>query len=133
MVFFNDPLPFTDHAARAVRLAIAMREQMAGLLETWRQRGHTLGAGTGIAMGFATMGRIGFEGRFDYAAIGSVTNLAARLCAEARDGQILVSQAVLGAVRDLVEADEVPSLHLKGFAQPVAAYNIVALKATPAI
>jgi adenylate cyclase len=128
MIFFNDPLPFTDHAARAVRLAVAMREQMASLLEIWRQRGHALGAGTGIALGFATMGQIGFEGRFDYAAIGSVTNLAARLCAEARDGQILVSQPVFGAVRDLVEAEEVPPLHLKGFAQPVPAYNVLALR-----
>lgn len=131
MLFFNDPLPFPDHAVRAVQLAVAMREGMGELTARWRERGHTLGFGGGIAMGMATMGRIGFEGRFDYAAIGSVTNLAARLCAEARDGQILVSQPVFEAVGTLVEAEEIPPLTLKGFAKPVPTYNVLSL-ASPA-
>jgi adenylate cyclase len=128
MVFFNDPLLEPDHAARAVRLAVAMRQHVAELIESWRQRGHALGFGVGIAMGFATLGKIGFEGRFDYAAIGSVCNLAARLCAEARDGQILVSQPVVVAVEDVVEVEELPALALKGFARPVPAYNVLKLK-----
>ncbi len=127
MVFFNDPIPFPDHAARAVRLAVAMREQVAALTERWRQLGHTLGFGVGIAMGFATLGKIGFEGRFDYAAIGSVCNLSARLCAEARDGQILVSEPVFTAVRSLADVEEIPPLTLKGFAQPVRTHNILKL------
>jgi adenylate cyclase len=128
MVFFNDPIPFPDHAARAVRLALAMREEAASLIERWRQRGHRLGFGVGIAMGVATLGKVGFEGRFDYAAIGSVCNLSARLCAEARDGQILVSQPVFTAAQDLVDAEEIPALTLKGFAKPVPTYNILKLK-----
>jgi adenylate cyclase len=129
MVFFNDPIPFLDHAARAVRLGVDMRREMGTLTETWRQQhGYTLGFGVGIAVGVATLGKIGFEGRFDYAAIGSVCNLSARLCSEARDGQVLVSEAVFTAVADLVEAEEVPPLTLKGFAQAVPAYNILTLK-----
>ena len=128
MVFFNDPIPFPDHAARAVRLALAMREEAARLIESWRQRGPKLGFGVGIAMGVATLGKIGFEGRFGYAAIGSVCNLSARLCAEARDGQILVSGPVFTAAQDLVDAEEIPALTLKGFARPVPTYNILTLK-----
>ena len=128
MVFFNDPIPFPDHAARAVRLAVAMREHVAALTERWRQHGHTLGFGVGVAVGFATLGKIGFEGRFDYAAIGSVCNLSARLCAEARDGQILVSEPVFTAVRAIAEVEPIPPLTLKGFAQPVTTYNVVKLK-----
>jgi len=128
MVFFNDPIPFPDHAERAVRLGVAMREQVAALTERWRAHGHTLGFGVGIAMGFATLGRIGFEGRFDYAAIGSVCNLSARLCAEARDGQILVSERVFTAVRSIADVERIPPLTLKGFAEPVPTYNILKLK-----
>ena len=94
MVFFNDPVPCPDPAARAVHMAIAMRDGLQGLLDEWRRRGFTLGFGTGVDMGYATVGRIGYEGRFDYAAIGTVTNLSARLCQEGSDGQILVSQRV---------------------------------------
>ena len=128
MVFFNDPVPFPDHAARAVRLGVAMREQVAALTERWRAHGHTLGFGVGIAMGFATLGRIGFEGRFDYAAIGSVCNLSARLCAEARDGQILVSEPVFTAVRSIADVEQILPLTLKGFAEPVPTFNILKLK-----
>jgi class 3 adenylate cyclase len=131
MVFFNDPVPCPDPAVRAVRMAVAMRDVVGALLESWRRRGHALGFGAGIAMGYATIGRIGFEGRFDYAAIGTVTNLSARLCQEARDGQILVSQQVHAEIEPLVEAKPVGPLALRGFAKPVAVYDILGLRAEP--
>ena len=101
MVFFNDPLPVDDAAERAVTMAVAMRDRVAELAAGWHRRGHDLGFGIGIAQGFATLGRIGFDGRFDYAAIGSVTNLAARLCGEAASGQVLVAQRVFSATEGL--------------------------------
>ncbi len=128
MVFFNDPLPVPDHAERAVRMACAMRERVGLLARGWRKLGHELGFGVGIALGYATLGRIGFEGRFDYAAIGTVTNLAARLCGEAAEGQVLVAQRVLGIVEDLVEAESVGDFVLKGFSRPVAAYNVLRVR-----
>ena len=128
MVFFNDPLPCPDPAQRAVRMAVAMRERAAELAGTWRKRGHQLDFGVGIAMGYATLGRIGFEGRFDYGAIGTVTNLASRLCGEARGGQILISQRVHAAVEEVVQAEPVGEVALKGFHRPVATYNILRLK-----
>ena len=130
MVFFNDPLPCPDPADRAVRMAIAMRDAVGELTTSWRRRGHELGFGVGIAHGHATLGRIGFEGRSDYAAIGTVTNLAARLCGEAAPGQILVSPRVHAATEQLVVADCVGELPLRGFARPVRAYNVVRLAAT---
>jgi len=127
MVFFNDPVPCPDPSDRAVRLAVAMRDAVARLAIGWSRRGHDLGFGVGIAQGHATLGRIGFEGRFDYAAIGSVTNLAARLCAEAAAGQILVSPRVYAATEEIVVADCVGELALRGFSRPVRAYNVIAL------
>ncbi len=128
MVFFNDPVPVADHAARAVRMALAMREAMTGLAAKWRKRSYELDIGVGIANGYATIGAIGFEGRWDYGAIGTVTNLAFRLCGEAKPGQILVSGRVLGAVEDLVDSEPVGSLPLKGFAKPVPAFSLLGLK-----
>jgi class 3 adenylate cyclase len=128
MVFFNDPLPCPDPAARGVRMAVAMRDRAGELAAAWRKRGHELGFGVGIALGYATLGKIGFEGRLDYGAIGPVTNLASRLCDEARGGQILVSQRVLAAVEDLVEAEPAGEYTLKGFHRPVPAYNVLRVK-----
>jgi adenylate cyclase len=128
MVFFNDPVPCADPAARAVRMAVVMRQRVAELTDIWRKRGHGLEFGIGIAQGYATLGKIGFEGRFDYAAIGTVTNLAARLCGEAEGGQILISQRVYAAVEDFAVAEPVGELSLKGFVKQVPAFNVVALK-----
>jgi adenylate cyclase len=128
LVFFNDPVPQPDHAARAVRMAVGMRERVSELARGWRRQGYELGFGVGIAMGYATLGRIGFEGRFDYAAIGTVTNLAARLSGEAANGQILISGRVHGAVEQLIEGEELAELTLKGFHRPVAAVNVAGLR-----
>ena len=129
VVLFNDPLPCPDPSARAVRMAIAMRERVTELAETWRKQGHDLGFGVGIAQGYATLGTIGFEGRYDYAAIGPVANLASRLCDEARSGDILISQRALATIEDLVEAEAAGDLILKGFVRPVTAYRILRLRA----
>ena len=129
MVFFNDPVPVENPAERAIRMAIAMRDSVRELRVKWKKRGVDLDLGVGIAQGYATIGAIGFEGRMDYGAIGTVTNLAARLCGEAKPGQVLVSQRMLGMVEDLVEAGEVGELSLKGFSKPVSAFNITSLKA----
>ncbi len=127
MVFFNDPLPCPEPALKAVRMALAMRQGFEALAVTWRKRGYDLGFGIGIAQGYATMGRIGFEGRSDYAAIGSVVNLAARLCGEAANGQILVERKVLIAIEPLAETQELGALTLKGFLRPVPTFNVVRL------
>ncbi len=129
MIFFNDPAPVPDPAARAVRMAVAMRDRVAELLGRWRKLGFELDFGVGIAQGYATLGAIGFEGRWDYAAIGTVTNLAARLCSEAGPGQILVSQRVLATVEELVEAEPVGQLALKGFRRPVPTFSVLGLRA----
>ena len=128
MVFFNDPVPCQDPAMRAVRMALAVREGMGELREKWQKKGHDLGMGMGIAQGFATLGRIGFEGRFDYAAIGTVTNLAARLSDEAGDKQILINQSVSGEVGGLVEVETVGEIVLKGLHRPVTVFNVLGLK-----
>jgi len=126
MVFFNDPVLLEQPAARAVRMACAMRERFRALAHAWAARGHRLGLGVGMAQGAATLGAIGFEGRWDYAAIGPVTNLAARLCSEAADGEILLDEATLRAVGELVESRPAGERALKGFARPVATFNVVA-------
>jgi len=128
MIFFNDPTPVENPAERAVRMAATMRERVKQLAVGWRKRGYDLDFGVGIAQGYATIGAIGFEGRWDYGATGTVTNLAARLCGEARGGQILASVRVAAAVEDLIESEEVGPLSLKGFAKPVPAHNVVGLR-----
>lgn len=128
MVFFNDPIPLPDPVHRAVRMAVAMRERMWELCEQWTKRGYHLGFGAGIHVGYATLGRIGFEGRYDYGAVGPVTNLAFRLSSEALEGQILLSQRALGAVEELVETEPVGELVVKGFSRPVAAFNVRGLR-----
>jgi adenylate cyclase len=129
LVVFNDPIPCPDGAARAVRMALAMRDCVTDLAQRWRKRGHDLGFGVGIAQGYATLGTIGFEGRLEYTAIGTVPNLAARLCAEAKSGQILISQRALNAVEDLVETEPFGELALKGLARPMPAHQVLRLKA----
>jgi adenylate cyclase len=124
MVFFNDPVPIPDPAARAVNMAVAMREAAATLIADWRERGRDLGFGVGIAQGYATLGQIGFSERSGYTAIGTVCNVAARLCAEARDGQILLSQRINAALRGSVVTEQVGALALRGLTQPVVAYNV---------
>jgi adenylate cyclase len=128
MIFFNDPVPVANPAERAIRMALAMRENVAELTAKWRKLGYDLDFGVGIAQGYATIGGIGFEGRWDYGAIGTVTNLAARLCGEAKPSQILVSQRLLGTVEELVEVEPVGELTLKGFHRPITAHNVLRLK-----
>jgi class 3 adenylate cyclase/CheY-like chemotaxis protein len=129
MVFFNDPVPCEDASERAVRMAVAMRNRVSELVERWAEHGHDLGFGVGIAQGFATIGAIGFEGRLDYAAIGTVSNLAARLCAEAAPGQILVSQRVHAAAQEILVAEPVEEFTLRGFSRPVRAHRVIGLNA----
>ena len=129
MVVFNDPVPVDNPALKAVLMALEMRDVIGALTEKWRRLGHDIGFGIGIAHGFATLGTIGFEGRFDYAAIGTVSNVASRLCDEAKPGQILISPRVLMAVEDAVTVEPVGEFTLKGIRRPLAAHNVVAAKA----
>jgi class 3 adenylate cyclase len=124
MVWFNDPIPCDDPAARAVRMALEVRDAMSSLTTAWRKRGHELDFSIGVALGYATIGRIGFEGRYDYGAVGSVLNLASRLCDAAEPGQIVVSQRVLGEVEELIEAKPLGGLELKGFGRPIEAFAV---------
>jgi class 3 adenylate cyclase len=128
MVFFNDPVPLPDPAARAARMAVAMRERVDDLRARWQKQAWDLALGIGIAQGYATIGAIGFEGRWDYAAIGTVTNLASRLCDEARGGQILVSPRVAAAVEEIAELEPVGPLTLRGLLRPVPVHNVVRLR-----
>jgi len=130
MIFFNDPVPVPNPAERALRMALAMRERVQELSKKWRKRGYDLALGIGIAQGYATIGAIGFEGRWDYGAIGTVTNLAARLCGEAKGEQILASLRVVGEVEDMIETEEVGPLTLKGFHKPVPAFSVLGLKSS---
>jgi adenylate cyclase len=125
MIIFNDPIPCADHTERAVHLALDMRDRVQALCKQWQRKGHSLGFGVGIAAGYATLGQIGFEQRREYTAIGSVINLASRLCDEAKPGQIVVGQRAFSAVEQYVEAGSIGELNLKGFARPVAAYEIL--------
>jgi DNA-binding response OmpR family regulator len=127
-LFFNDPVEVPDPALRAVRLGCALREEMAELVPRWRKRGHDLDIGAGIALGYATCGEVGFEGRSDYAAIGAVTNLASRLADEAAPGQILIAPRLYAEVEDHVEVEPVGEFTLKGFRRPVPAFNVVAVR-----
>jgi class 3 adenylate cyclase/CheY-like chemotaxis protein len=128
MIFFNDPVPVDNGAERAIRMTLAMRNKVQELRHKWRKLGHDLDFGVGIAQGYATIGAIGFEGRWEYGAIGSVPNLAARLCGEAKPGEILISQRLLGNVEASVEAESLGELPLKGFHRPMAAYRLLGLK-----
>ena len=125
MVFFNDPVPVAEHELQAARLALSMRDRIGELSEGWSKRGYELGLGAGIALGHATLGRIGFEGRYDYGALGAVTNLAARLSDEAAPAQILLSQRIYAALEGRVEARPIADLELKGFARPVQVYELL--------
>ena len=127
-VVFNDPLPCPDPSERAVRMAVEMRDAVAGLAAKWRELGHELGFGIGIAHGCAMLGQLGFEGRYDYSAIGSVVNLAARLCGEAGDGQILVDSQVQSTVESIADIESTGEVVLKGIRRPVVAFNIIAIR-----
>jgi adenylate cyclase len=129
-LFFNDPVEIPDAPLRAVRLGCALREEMAELTPLWRRRGYDLDFGAGIALGYATCGEIGFEGRSDYAAIGAVTNLASRLADEASGGQILITQRLYAEVEDAVDVGPTGEFTLKGFRQPVTAFNVLAVRET---
>ncbi|QOZ30743.1 adenylate/guanylate cyclase domain-containing protein [Bradyrhizobium sp. CCBAU 53421] len=131
MILFNAPIQFADHTARAVKMAVEMRDTIGPLTEKWRNRGHSLGFGIGIAVGYATLGQVGFEQRLEYAAIGSVTNLASRLCGEARPNQIVVSRRVYGIVEACVEGRAIDDLVVKGFNHPILAAEILRWKGEP--
>jgi adenylate cyclase len=124
MVFFNDPVRCEDGPVRAIRMSVAMRTRVRGLAESWARQGHDLALGIGIAQGYATLGRIGFDGRHDYAAIGSVTNLASRLCADADPWQILVTGRVFSAAGSLVVGEDVGSRELRGFSRRIHAFDV---------
>jgi class 3 adenylate cyclase len=127
VVFFNDPLPCDDAPLRSVRMALTMRQRVQELADSWQRRGHELALGVGIAQGYATLGRIGYAGRFDYASIGSVSNLAARLCAEAAPWQILITQRVNAAAEELVVSRLIGELSLRGFSRPIRTFEVSGL------
>jgi adenylate cyclase len=128
MVMFNAPMPVENHELRAVHMAIAMRKALSLLSANWRKRGHMLGFGVGIAGGYATIGTIGFEQRLDYGAIGPATNLAARLCGEAKDGQILIAPRVLAKIEGQIDVESLGEFMLKGFHRPVPAHNVLSIR-----
>ena len=130
MVLFNDPLPCEDPAGDAVRLAVAMRERMADLCRQWKRLGHRLGFGVGISLGYATVGMVGFEGRFDYTASGTAINLASRLCDEAEDGEILLSPRASVAVEDDFQVESGGEVNLKGIREPMEVFRLAGTAAT---
>jgi adenylate cyclase len=127
LVFFNDPIPCDDAPLRSIRMALAMRQRVQELAARWQRRGHELAFGVGIAQGYATLGRIGYPGRFDYAAIGSVTNLAARLCAEATPWQILIPERLTTTAGDRIVGQLVGDLKLRGFRRPIRTFEVIEL------
>jgi class 3 adenylate cyclase len=127
MVFFNDPPPCADAPERAVRMALDMRDRVEALTTSWRRQGHDLGFGVGIAQGYATLGRVGFEGRWDYAAIGTVTNVAARLCAAAAARQILISPRVRAGLDERFETRPLGPLELRGISRPVEVHEVIGI------
>ncbi|MBT2322388.1 response regulator [Variovorax paradoxus] len=131
MIFFNDPVPAPDAAERAVRMSLAIRDRVGSIAEAWLRRGYSLGLGIGIAQGFATIGAIGFEGRWDYGAIGTVTNLAARLCGEAEGNQILISRPVYAQLESMLDVEAPQALSLRGFQRPVDCFRVRGMKASP--
>ena len=128
MIFFNDPIALSNPALNAVQMALAMQERFVPLRAAWKKRGYDLDLGIGIAQGYATLGAIGFEGRWDYACIGSVTNLAARLCSEAKGGQVLSNQKTLTRIEGAVQAEPLGEVMLKGIAHPVPVFKIIGVK-----
>ena len=128
MLFFNDPVPIENPELEAIRMALAIQERFGELTNMWRRRGLDIGLGIGVAAGYATLGRIGFEGRYDYGVVGPVANLAARLSGHARSGQTLVNQRLLSEIEDVVDAVPVGELELKGFGRPVPAYELRGLR-----
>jgi len=128
MVFFNDPVAVEEHELHAIRFALAAQERFGELAQVWRKRGIQLGLGIGIEAGYATLGRIGFEGRYDYGALGPVTNLASRLSTHAAGGQILIGQRVFGAVEELVDVSPFGELELRGFGRAVTTYEVLGLR-----
>jgi class 3 adenylate cyclase len=125
LTLFNDPLPCPDHTSRAVHMAVEMRSSIEHLSKSWRKRGHDLGFGIGIALGYATLGQIGFERRLDYSAVGTVTNLASRLCDEAKAGQIIVDQRVFNIIEESFDSKPIGTLTLKGLRRPIEAFEII--------
>jgi DNA-binding response OmpR family regulator len=128
VVIFNDPIPCEDHCQKAVRMALEMQVRVKELRAAWSKQGYDLDLGVGLAAGYATLGTVGFEGRMDYSSVGNLPNLAARMCAEAKGGQILTDQKTLSKLEDFVEAEPLEELHLKGIGRPVTAFNLVKLK-----
>jgi class 3 adenylate cyclase len=128
MIFFNDPAPQDDHVERAVRMAMTMRDRFQPLAAAWRKRGYELGFGVGIATGYATLGRIGFEGRYDYGAIGNVTILASRLSSQAAENQVLLNQRAVAMVEDVIDLEPIGELQIKGLSRPVSASNVLAAR-----
>ncbi|HET9680515.1 MAG TPA: adenylate/guanylate cyclase domain-containing protein, partial [Candidatus Limnocylindrales bacterium] len=136
LVFFNDPILQEDHVARSVRMAVAMRARFGALAAAWRRRGHQLGLGIGIATGFATLGRIGFEGRYDYGMVGQAVIIASRLSSAAAADQILLAPRVvaeLGELAEALELEPVGEIQLKGFSRPMTPHNVVGVRSTPAV
>jgi class 3 adenylate cyclase len=128
MAYFNDPIPCADHRLRAVRMALEMQDRMKWLRPDWLKKDWNLDLGVGLVTGYAALGSIGFEGRMDYGAVGNVTNLASRLCEQAKGGQILTNQKTLSEIESLVDAEPIGELNLKGLARAVSAFNVTRLR-----